>query len=206
VAASCSYLGANVKLTVLHVVKDQQKLRPRQFITRLFNSEVNLISDWEVEHKPRMVSNKRYNYRTKNTLKFVFQEDLKFNLAGDTVQVWDDVSPRNNVHLHPLDCARFLSLSYYSVLGPINPKFFGMVMGLSKDNNVAMIFSKACKRRCQQINTNVWVEARKKLDLAQYVAYTNVRGKHAMALTQHMCDTATIRIRLVLHQVTTHCC
>jgi hypothetical protein len=68
-------------------------------------------------------------------------------------------------------------------------------MGLRKDKNVAMLFSKVSKRRCQKIKINVWDKARETLDLTQSVDYTNVRGKH-MALTQNMCDTANLRIQL----------
>jgi hypothetical protein len=42
---------------------------------RLFNSEVNLVSDWLLEHRPKKLSNKRYKRRNKRTLTFVFQED-----------------------------------------------------------------------------------------------------------------------------------
>jgi hypothetical protein len=109
--ASCISLGAKSKLTELPKAKDQQKLGPYQFTTRLFNSEVNLISDWVVEHKPQMVSNKRYKHRTKKTLIFVFQEYPKFDLAGDTVQVKDGISPMKiGARMEPLDGARFLSL------------------------------------------------------------------------------------------------
>jgi hypothetical protein len=84
----------------------------------LFNSEVNLIEDWVVEHEPQKLSNKRYKRITKKTLKFVFQEDL----AGDNVKVKDDISQKESgVTMEPIDGARFLSLSDYSLADLIHP-------------------------------------------------------------------------------------
>jgi hypothetical protein len=90
---------------------------------------------------------------------------------------------------------RFLSLSDYSDVDLIHPTFLGVEMGKSKENNVAILFSKVSYRRCHKINKKVWDKARERLDLAQPGDYTNVRGKNTMARTQHMCDMATIRIR-----------
>jgi hypothetical protein len=59
---------------------------------RLLNSEVNLVSDWVLEHRPKKLSNKRCKCRTKSTLQFLFQEDPQFDLAGNIVQVNDDIS------------------------------------------------------------------------------------------------------------------
>jgi hypothetical protein len=53
-------------------------------------------------------------------------------------------------------------------------------MGMSKDKNVAMLFCTVSKRRCQQINNNMWHMAKEILDFAQLVAYTNVRGKKCL--------------------------
>jgi hypothetical protein len=58
----------------------------------------------------------------------LYQEDSKFDLAGDIMQVRDDVSPRNNVQMDPLDGSWFLSLSDYIVIDMFNPK--------SRDMNV----------------------------------------------------------------------
>jgi hypothetical protein len=85
----------------------------------------------------------------------VFQEDPKFNLAGDIVQVQEGVSPRKNVELDPLDGARFLSLSVCHVVDLIHPTFSGVTMVLSKDKNLAKLFSKVSKMRYQQIKKNV---------------------------------------------------
>jgi hypothetical protein len=60
----------------------------------------------------------------------VYQENHKFDLGGDIVQLWDDVSPRKKIQLDSLDGARFLSLSDYSFVDLINPKLSGVVMGL----------------------------------------------------------------------------
>ena len=48
---------------------------------------------------------------------------------------------------------------------------------MSKETNVAMLFSKVNRRRCQEINKKTWDKAKETLDLAQSVSYTNVRGK-----------------------------
>jgi hypothetical protein len=144
-------LGAKAQLTDLPRAKDKQKLGPHQFPTRLLNAEVNLISNWVLEHKPQLVKRKWYIHCCRHILLLLYQSGSKFDLAGDIVQVWDDVSPRNNVQLDPLDGAWFLSLSDYSVLDLINPKLYGVVMGVSKDKSVTMIFSKVSKRRCQKI-------------------------------------------------------
>jgi hypothetical protein len=66
-AASCVHLGSKVKLklTEIPTAKDQHKLGPHQFAIRLFNSEVNLISDLVVEHKIQKLSNKKYKPHTK---------------------------------------------------------------------------------------------------------------------------------------------
>jgi hypothetical protein len=102
-----------------------------------------------------------------------YQEDFKFDLGGDIVQVRDEVSPRNNFQLESLDGARFLSLSDYSVVDLFSPKLSGVVMGMSKEKKVTMLFS---KRRCQQININLWDKTRETLVLAQSVVFTNARG------------------------------
>jgi aminoglycoside/choline kinase family phosphotransferase len=110
-AASCLYAGSKVKLTEIPTGKGQHKLGPHQFATQLLNSEVNLISDWAVEHKPQKLSNKGYKHRTTKTLKFVFQEDPKVYLVRDTVKVNDDISQKESgIIMKPLDGAQFLSL------------------------------------------------------------------------------------------------
>jgi hypothetical protein len=53
-------LGAKAHLTELPTVEDNQQLGPHQFAARLFNAEVNLISDWVVAHKPQLVKHKWY--------------------------------------------------------------------------------------------------------------------------------------------------
>jgi hypothetical protein len=51
-------LGSKVHLTKLPTAKDKKQLGPRLFTARLLNAEVNLISDWVVEHKPQLVKDK----------------------------------------------------------------------------------------------------------------------------------------------------
>jgi hypothetical protein len=104
----------------------------------------------------------------KKTLIVFFQQDQKFDLAGATVQVKDDTSPMKiSVRMEPLDGVWFLSLSEYRVIDLLDPKFSGVTMGLSTENNVAMLLRKVSKRRCQQINNNVWDKGMETLDLEQ---------------------------------------
>jgi hypothetical protein len=79
--------GAKSNLANLPMKTEQLKLGKHQMAKRLFNFEVNLVSDWLLEHRPKKLSNKRYKGRKKRTLTFVFQEDLQIELAGRTVQV-----------------------------------------------------------------------------------------------------------------------
>jgi hypothetical protein len=51
------------------------------------------------------------------------------------------------------------------------------VIGLRKENNLAMLFSKVSKRRYHQINIKVWDKAMETLGLAKSIDYTNVGGK-----------------------------
>jgi hypothetical protein len=80
----------------------------------IFNSEVNFVSDWVMEHKPKKLGNKRYKLCAQRTLEVVFQEDPHFNLAGDILQVKDDISQiESGVKMEPLDGAKFVYLSDY---------------------------------------------------------------------------------------------
>jgi hypothetical protein len=159
------------------MAKDNQQLGPHHFAARLFNAEVNLIFDGVVEHKPQSVKRTQYTHHCRHILLFLYQEDYNFDLGGDIVQVWYDVSPSNNFHLDSLDGARLFSLSYYMFVDLINPKLSSVIMGLSKEKNVAILFSKVRKIILHQINRNGWDKARETLALAHSVAYTNVRGK-----------------------------
>jgi hypothetical protein len=102
---------------------------------RLFNSEVNLVTDLLLEHRPKKLSNKRYKGRKKLTLTFVFQEDPQFELTGRTVQVKDDVSTiESGVKIQPLSGAEFINLSDYNIVEITNPTYSGVAMGMSKIN------------------------------------------------------------------------
>jgi hypothetical protein len=57
--------GAKANLSDLPTGTEQLKLVKHQMEKRLFNSEVNLVSDWLVEHRPKKLSNKRYKRRKK---------------------------------------------------------------------------------------------------------------------------------------------
>jgi hypothetical protein len=52
--------GAKSNLADLPAGTEQLKLGKHQMAKRLFNSEVNLVYDWLLEHRPKKLSNKRY--------------------------------------------------------------------------------------------------------------------------------------------------
>jgi hypothetical protein len=80
----------------------------------------------------------------------VFQEDPQFDLTGDIVQVKDNISQiESGVKMETLDVETFVYLLDYSVMELNHPTHSGVVMGMSKDENVAMLFSKVSKRRGQ---------------------------------------------------------
>jgi hypothetical protein len=144
---------------------------------RLFNSEVNLVSDWLVEHCPKKLSNKRYKRRKKRTLTFVFQEDPEFKLAGRTVQVKDDVSIQSGVKVQPIHGAEFIKWYDYNIVEITNPTYSGVAMGMRKIQNVSMLISTVSKRRFQQIKNRMWEKAKYTLNQAEKATYINVRGK-----------------------------
>jgi hypothetical protein len=53
-------------------------------------------------------------------------------------------------------------------------------MGMSKVQNVSMLFNMVSKRRCQQIKNKMWEKAKDTLHQAESAAYINVRGKKCM--------------------------
>jgi hypothetical protein len=109
--------GANTNLYDLPTGTERFNLGKHQMAKRLFNSEVNLVSDWLVEHRPKILSNKIYKQIKKPTLTFVFQEDPQFELAGRTVQVKDDVSTiESGVKIQLLHGAEFINLSDYNIV------------------------------------------------------------------------------------------
>jgi hypothetical protein len=108
----------------------------------------------------------------------VFQEDPEFELAGRTVQVKDDMSTsQSGVKIQPIHGAEFSKLSDYNTIEITNPTYSGVAMGMSKIQNVSMLFSTVSKRRCQQINKKMWEKAKDTLNQAEKAAYINVRGK-----------------------------
>jgi hypothetical protein len=50
-------------------------------------------------------------------------------------------------------------------------------MGMSKIQNISMLFSMVSKRRCQHINNKMWEKAQDTLNQAEKAAYINVRGE-----------------------------
>jgi hypothetical protein len=113
---------AKANLTDIPTGNERLQLGKHQMTERLLNSEVNLVSDWLVEHRPKKLSNKRSKHRKKRTLTFVFQEDPEFELAGHTVQVKDDVSTiQSGVNIQPLHGAEFIKLSDYNIVEITNP-------------------------------------------------------------------------------------
>jgi hypothetical protein len=160
---------------------------PRQYATRLFNAEVNLASDWVIEQKQQLVKHKRYIRRSRRRIMFLYKEDDDFDLAGNVVQVRDDISQKNYYQTESLDGACFLALSAYIGVDMMNPTYSGVVMGVSKEKNVTMLFSKVSTRRCQKMNKIIWAKAMKTLDLAQSVAYTIARCKKTPGYRLHLC-------------------
>jgi hypothetical protein len=105
--------GAKANFADIPTGNEWLHLGKHQMTKRLFNSEVNLVSDWIVEHRPKTLSNKRYKRRKKRTPTFVFQEDPEFELAGRTVQVKDDVSTiQSGVKIQTIHGAEFIKLSH----------------------------------------------------------------------------------------------
>jgi hypothetical protein len=85
-------------------------------------------------------------------MKFVFQEDPKFYLAGDILQVRDDIYQiETGVKMEPLDGAKFVYLSDYIILELNHPTYSDVVMGT--------LFSK------------MWDMAKETLNLAQSASY-----------------------------------
>jgi hypothetical protein len=119
----------------------------------------------------------------------VFQEDPQFELAGHTVQVKDDISTIDTgVKIEPLNGVKFIHLLDYIIVEITNPTYSGVAMGMSKRQNVSMLFSMVSKRRCQQINTKMWENAKDTLNQAQSEAYIYVRGKKFMGTnTTYVC-------------------
>jgi hypothetical protein len=98
----------------------------------LFNSELNLVSDWILEHRPKNLATKDTRAE-KCTLTFVFQEDSQFELAGHTVQVKDNISNiESGVNIQPLRGAEFINLYDYSIAEMTNPTYSGVAMVMSK--------------------------------------------------------------------------
>jgi hypothetical protein len=57
--------GAKLNFADLPTGTEQLNLGKHQMAKRLFNSEVNLVSDWLLEHRSKKMSNKRYKRRKK---------------------------------------------------------------------------------------------------------------------------------------------
>jgi hypothetical protein len=52
--------GAKASLTDIPTGNERLHLGKHQMSKCRFNSEVNLVSDWPMEHRPQKISNKRY--------------------------------------------------------------------------------------------------------------------------------------------------
>jgi hypothetical protein len=73
----------------------------------------------------------------------VFQEEPQLDLAGDTVQLKDNIyNIESGVKMEPLEGTKFIYLSDYSIMEINNPKYSGMAMGMIKEENIVMLFSK----------------------------------------------------------------
>jgi hypothetical protein len=93
------------------------------------------------------------------------------------VQVKDDISTiESGVKIQPLRGAELINLSDYRIVKITNPTYSGMAMGMSKIQNVSMLFSMVSKRRCQQINNKMWENTKDTLNQAELSAFMNFRG------------------------------
>jgi hypothetical protein len=132
----------------------------------------------------------------------VFQEDPQYEWAGRAVQVKDEVSTiETGVIIEPLHGAKFIHLLDYIIIEITNPTHSGVAMGMSKNQNISMLFSMVSKRRCQQINKKKWEKAKDTLNQAQLAAFIHVQGKTYMGTNTayvcygHCCPTRQMRLR-----------
>jgi hypothetical protein len=72
VKVESQFQGAKMKLADLPTATEKLNLGKNQMAKRLFNSELNIVSDWILEHHLKKLSNKRYKNQ-KKPLTFVFQ-------------------------------------------------------------------------------------------------------------------------------------
>jgi hypothetical protein len=108
-------LGAKSQLTDKPTGKDKREMGSNQYATTLLNAEVNLISDWVVEHRPESVKHNRSICCCRHILLFLYREDSNFDLAGNVVQVRDNISQKT-ISRSTLQTARALSLYQTIVL------------------------------------------------------------------------------------------
>jgi hypothetical protein len=84
--------------------------------------QVNLISEWVVEHKPQKLSNKRYKHHIKKICFCFVSRRSKVRLGGRYCPSEEQYfSNESGVRMEHLDGAWLLSLSDYSVLNLIHP-------------------------------------------------------------------------------------
>jgi hypothetical protein len=96
----------------------------------------------------------------------VFQEDPQFELTGHTVQVKDAVSTiKTGVKIEPLHSAKFTHFLDYSIVEITNPTYSGVAMGMSRKQNVSMLFYMVSKK-IQQMNNKMWEKAKDTLNQA----------------------------------------
>jgi hypothetical protein len=75
--------------------------------------------------------------------------------------VKDDISQiERGVTMEPSDGAKFVDLSEYNVMDIAHTTYSCVEMGMSKDKNVSVFFSKDSKRGYQQINNTMWDKAK----------------------------------------------
>jgi hypothetical protein len=97
------------------------------------------------------------------------------------VQVKEDISTiESGVKIQPLHSAELINLSDYNIFEITNSTYSGVAMGMSKIQNVSMLFSMASKRRCQQINKKMWGKAQETLNQEESAAYINARGNKCL--------------------------
>jgi hypothetical protein len=105
------------------------------------------------------------------------------------VQVKYDVSTiETGVKIQLLHGAKFIHLADYSIVEITNPTYSGVAMGMSKIQNVSMLFCMVSKRICHQINKKMCEKAKDDLNQAESAAYISVRGKKCMGTnTTYVC-------------------
>jgi hypothetical protein len=94
------------------------------------------------------------------------------------MQVKDNMSTiQSAVKIQPIHGAEFINFYDFNIVEITNPTYSGEAMGMSKIQNVSMLFSTVSKRRYQQIKNKMREKARDTLNQAEKADYINVHRK-----------------------------